>query len=137
MNVDRFVVVVRQLSEEEGGGFWAGLPDLPGCFGDGETAEDAVSDARLAAQAWIEATEAMGRQVPEPGVAVKRIKEREEALVRAVRALATYAETADHQIGKLEAQLDHLIRLLEEEGHEVRVPEAAILAQQSHRIAHH
>lgn len=41
-----FSIEIRPLSAEEGGGFLATFPDLPGCMADGETPEEAIADAR-------------------------------------------------------------------------------------------
>jgi len=57
---------VRPLSEDEGGGYLASVPDLPGCRGDGETEAAAIEDARAAIAFWIETAEKFGDPVPEP-----------------------------------------------------------------------
>lgn len=57
-------IVVTPLSAEDGGGFAASVPDLPGCFSDGETPEEAVHNVQDAIRAWIEAAEDMGHPVP-------------------------------------------------------------------------
>lgn len=61
-----YVIVVRPLSLEEGGGFLAEVPALPGCMSDGETPEEAIRDARDAIEEWIAAAEEEGRAVPSP-----------------------------------------------------------------------
>ena len=61
-----YPVVVEPLSEEDGGGFAALVPDLPGCMSDGETPEEALANVRDAIAAWIEAAREMNRAVPEP-----------------------------------------------------------------------
>ena len=38
---------IRQLSEEEGGGYLISFPDLPGCISDGETIEEAIESKSL------------------------------------------------------------------------------------------
>lgn len=38
------IVETRKLTDEEGGGYLATLPEFPGCMGDGPTAEEAVKD---------------------------------------------------------------------------------------------
>ena len=58
--------ILRQMEEEEGGGFLVEIPDLPGCAGDGETWEEALDNADEAVQEWIAAAEALGRIVPPP-----------------------------------------------------------------------
>lgn len=35
-------VTIRPLTKEEGGGYLAEFPDLPGCIADGETVEQAL-----------------------------------------------------------------------------------------------
>lgn len=61
-----YPLIVEPLSEEEGGGFVAIVPDLPGCMSDGETPEEAVASARDAILAWIEAAQDLGHAVPKP-----------------------------------------------------------------------
>ena len=62
-----YPVAIRPLSADEGGGFLATFPDLPGCMADGETPEEAVSDARGAFDCWIAAHRKDGRPIPVPG----------------------------------------------------------------------
>jgi predicted RNase H-like HicB family nuclease len=45
------------------GGFWVEFPELPGCFSQGESFEEALDNAREALEGWLEAVEA----APEPG----------------------------------------------------------------------
>lgn len=61
-----YEVKLRQLSEEEGGGWFAEVPLLPGCMSDGETIEEAVRNLNDAKKGWIETCLALGREVPEP-----------------------------------------------------------------------
>jgi antitoxin HicB len=61
-----YPVVVQPLKDEDGGGFVATVPDLPGCMSDGETPEEALLNVQDAIAAWIEAAQDMGRQVPKP-----------------------------------------------------------------------
>ena len=63
-----FPIEIRPLSAEEGGGFLATFPDLPGCMADGETPEEAIADARGAFACWMDAHIADGRPVPTPGI---------------------------------------------------------------------
>ncbi len=50
-------IEIRRLTEEEGGGWLATFPDLPGCMSDGETPEEAIQNAREAEISWIAANE--------------------------------------------------------------------------------
>lgn len=63
-----YQVVVAPLSLEDGGGFVATVPDLPGCMSDGETPREALDNAYDAISAWIEAAHDLGRDVPAPRV---------------------------------------------------------------------
>ena len=59
-------VVIEPLSEEDGGGFVASVPDLPGCMSDGDTPQEALANVCDAIAAWIEAATDMGRPIPAP-----------------------------------------------------------------------
>ena len=61
-----YPVVVQPLKDEDGGGFIATVPDLPGCMSDGETPEEALLNVQDAIAAWIEAANDTGRKVPKP-----------------------------------------------------------------------
>lgn len=62
----QYPVIVQPLPVEDGGGFVATVPDLPGCMSDGETPEEAIANVQDAIIAWIEAAVELGRTVPEP-----------------------------------------------------------------------
>ena len=66
MNRLEYPVIVQPLPPEDGGGFVATVPDLPGCMSDGETPEEALINVQDAIAAWIEAAVELGRKVPEP-----------------------------------------------------------------------
>ena len=59
-------VVVRPLTEKEGGGYLAYFPDIPGCQADGETPEKALLQAEDALESWISTAKEFGDRVPEP-----------------------------------------------------------------------
>ncbi len=61
-----YPVLIEPLPAEDGGGFVATVPDLPGCMSDGETPEEALANVRDAVAAWIEEARALGRAVPQP-----------------------------------------------------------------------
>ena len=61
-----YPIVVEPLPMEEGGGFLATAPDLPGCMSDGATPEEAVANIQDAIVAWIEAARDLGHAVPKP-----------------------------------------------------------------------
>ena len=63
----KYPVEIRPLSAEDGGGWLATFPDLPGCMGDGDTPEAAIEDGYLAAGAWLKVAEECGDPIPLPG----------------------------------------------------------------------
>ena len=46
--------------------FIAEVPELPGCAADGATYQEALSNAEVIVQEWIETAKELGRPVPEP-----------------------------------------------------------------------
>ncbi|MFT3989348.1 type II toxin-antitoxin system HicB family antitoxin [Aestuariivirga sp.] len=62
----KYPVVLQPLPPEEGGGFFASVPDLPGCMSDGETPEEALANVQDAIMVWIEAAQELGRNIPPP-----------------------------------------------------------------------
>ena len=59
-------IAVKALSPDDGSGFLAWVPDLPGCMSDGETAEDAVRNCREAIGEWIDHAMRCGEHIPSP-----------------------------------------------------------------------
>jgi antitoxin HicB len=66
---DLYPIVLEPLSDEDGGGWLATVPELPGCMSDGATREEAAHNVQGAIVSWIEAAEELGRQVPAAGSA--------------------------------------------------------------------
>ncbi|WAJ29814.1 type II toxin-antitoxin system HicB family antitoxin [Antarcticirhabdus aurantiaca] len=62
----RYPIVIEPLAAEDGGGFAAFVPDLPGCMSDGATPEEAIDNVRDAIRCWIEAADDLDRPVPAP-----------------------------------------------------------------------
>jgi len=46
--------------------FIAEVPELPGCMADGETYQEALKNAEIIIQEWIETAQALGRTIPKP-----------------------------------------------------------------------
>lgn len=66
MNRLHYPVIIAPLAAEEGGGFLATVPDLPGCMSDGETPEEAISNVMDAIEEWIDSSRQLGRDIPLP-----------------------------------------------------------------------
>ena len=52
------------VHEAEEGGYWGEIPALPGCFSQGETVEDTLSNVKEAIESHLIALKAEGRQAP-------------------------------------------------------------------------
>ena len=61
---------VRPLSKEEGGGYSIYFPDLPGCWSDGATPEEAIENGRDALRSWLAVADEFGDGIPKPFSAV-------------------------------------------------------------------
>ena len=64
--IGRYQIVLSELSADDGGGFLATVPDLPGCMADGETVGEAAEEARDAIRAYLNAFEEEGKEFPAP-----------------------------------------------------------------------
>ena len=71
------------------------IPRLPGCTGDGETAEAALADLPKAFRAWVATAKALGREIPPPDAQANRPV---PTLVRWPRTLhAEVTRAAEHE----------------------------------------
>ncbi|WP_406854720.1 type II toxin-antitoxin system HicB family antitoxin [Alsobacter sp. KACC 23698] len=61
-----YPVEISPLSDEDGGGYLATAPDLPGCMSDGETPEEALHNVLEAIESWLDAARSMALEVPPP-----------------------------------------------------------------------
>ena len=66
-----FIVVIHTAEE---GGYWAEVPDLPGCFAQGETVDEVLGDARAAIASHLEALREDGQAAPALGVMVATVR---------------------------------------------------------------
>jgi len=51
---------------EEDKAFLAEVPELPGCMADGATYQEALANAQVVINEWIETAKELGRAIPEP-----------------------------------------------------------------------
>lgn len=63
-----YPIELSVLSPEDGGGYLAWVPDLPGCMSDGETRAEAIANVQAAILEWIEEADRIGRAIPQPRV---------------------------------------------------------------------
>ena len=57
---------VNLFYSDDDEGYIADTPDLKSCSAFGETPEEALREVLTAKKAWLEATEANGKPIPEP-----------------------------------------------------------------------
>ncbi len=60
----RYEIILYWSKEDRS--FIAEVPELPGCAADGVTYQEALANAELVIQEWIETAHDQGRPVPEP-----------------------------------------------------------------------
>lgn len=59
-------IKIRHLTEEEGGGWFAEIPLLPGCMSDSDSVDELLANLDDAKKCWINTCLEAGRPVPEP-----------------------------------------------------------------------
>ena len=65
MIVDKkYEIIIFWSSEDDA--YVAEVPELPGCMADGETYQDALSNAERIIDEWIETAIKLGRPIPQP-----------------------------------------------------------------------
>jgi predicted RNase H-like HicB family nuclease len=63
---DRIRYEIILYWSEEDHAFIALVPELPGCAADGATYQEAVAEAEMVIQEWIETARELGRPIPAP-----------------------------------------------------------------------
>lgn len=109
-NSQDYLILVAPLAIEDGGGFMARVPDLPGCFGDGETPEEALKDALKAITEWTDEYEKMGRAVPSPGSMEAEIRAHREAEIKLISELRNRLREKEKDFESLDSRLDAIER---------------------------
>lgn len=118
--IDHYAIIVMPLSDEDGGGFVARVPDLAGCIGDGETPEEAVADVRRAMVEWIDEYQKIGRDVPKAGSRGEEVRQRREAELAMLSGLIEQLHNAkalynsiDDRIAVIEAKVRDIMDRVE------------------------
>lgn len=60
----KFGVIIYWSEEDRA--FIAEVPELPGCAADGKTRREALKNAELVIQEWIETAKELGHPIPQP-----------------------------------------------------------------------
>lgn len=61
--MSRYEIIIYWSKEDEA--FIAEVPELPGCAADGSSAQEALANAQVAIDEWIETAKELGRPIPE------------------------------------------------------------------------
>jgi len=61
-----YEIIVRKISDEDGGGYFAYYKDFKGVMGDGESVEEAIKDAKSAFECYLEIALEKGEEIKEP-----------------------------------------------------------------------
>jgi len=73
MNKYPYSVRVCKLAEDDGGGYYAWTPELPGCSSDGETKSEALDNLDEAIECWLETANEFGYAIPEPEIYAEEV----------------------------------------------------------------
>ena len=63
MNI-RYELIIYWSEEDQA--FIVEVPELSGCMADGESYQEAVQNAEIVIQEWIETAQQLGRTIPKP-----------------------------------------------------------------------
>lgn len=61
---NKYEIILYWSQEDDA--FIAEVPELPGCVADGETYIEALKNAEIIIQEWIETATELGREIPKP-----------------------------------------------------------------------
>jgi predicted RNase H-like HicB family nuclease len=62
--MSKYEIIIYWSADDDS--FIAEVPELPGCMADGETYQEALANAEVIIQEWMETAKELGRTVPEP-----------------------------------------------------------------------
>lgn len=62
--MNKYEIIIYWSKDDEA--FVAEVPELPGCMADGETYQEALSNAEIIIGEWLETAHELGRPIPEP-----------------------------------------------------------------------
>ena len=60
----KYEIIIYWSQEDQA--FIAEVPELPGCAADGKTRQEALLNAEVVIQEWIETAKELGRPIPTP-----------------------------------------------------------------------
>jgi predicted RNase H-like HicB family nuclease len=60
----KYEIILYWSKEDDA--FLAEVPELPGCMADGKTYQEALANAEVVMEQWVQTAREMGRPIPEP-----------------------------------------------------------------------
>jgi len=60
----KYEIIIYWSKEDKA--FIAEVPELSGCMADGKTCQEALSNAEVIIQEWVETAKELGRPIPQP-----------------------------------------------------------------------
>jgi predicted RNase H-like HicB family nuclease len=60
----KYEIIIYWSAEDQA--YIAEVPELPGCMADGQTYQEALANAEVIIQEWIETAKELNRPIPEP-----------------------------------------------------------------------
>jgi antitoxin HicB len=71
-----YAIVLEPLNEQDGGGWLATVPALPGCVSDGEDGMEALKSVLNAIEEWKDTAKAAGRPIPQEASSLGQWRQR-------------------------------------------------------------
>jgi len=105
-------IVIEPISDEDGGGYMATVPDLYGCMSDGETRQEALENVLDAITEWLEGNAELGREVPPPGHTMENGLKQNAQIVEHIQSQASAIEEQNEAIEELSGRVKELELLL-------------------------
>lgn len=62
--MSKYEIIIYWSTDDDA--FVAEVPELPGCMADGQTYQEALSNAEVIIKEWINTAVEIGRSIPEP-----------------------------------------------------------------------
>lgn len=62
--MSKYEVIIYWSADDDA--YVAEVPELPGCMADGATYQEALANAEVVIQEWIETARELGRPIPKP-----------------------------------------------------------------------
>jgi len=102
---EEYQIVVLRLTDEDGGGYYGFVPDLPGCSSDGETRVEAIVNLEDALNEWLHVQGERGAVIPEPGEATRAAVKEIDQLLNDLQELIEFKSSAEEKISQLERKI--------------------------------